>query len=300
MNQIPNEQNEPRQLDRLAAQRNLYSTAKVILGAHVTISGPVAVVWAAVAILVPDLRGIAALWSVSLSLADLLWLTPWQKRLREQAALIQESFDCDVLGLPWNEIKVGQRPDMEDVKRHADSYNARPLKDSPLNDWYPPAVGELPLPVARVICQRTNCWWDAAQRQRYATMMISSVVLVIVFVALAGFATGITVEKFVLGVFVPLWPVLILGIRQYDEHSETSVRLSRLKSHADKLWAEVLEGTETDAKSRVLQDEIFENRKRSPLVFDLLYRWLRAKSQTHADYSAEGLIAEFTRKQLGG
>ena len=37
----------------------------------------------------------------------------WQQSLKQQAAKIQELFDCDVLQLEWRELKVGRRPDAE-------------------------------------------------------------------------------------------------------------------------------------------------------------------------------------------
>jgi hypothetical protein len=36
-----------------------------------------------------------------------------------------------------------------------------------LKDWYPVSVGQLPIHEARLICQRSNIWWDAKQKLRY-------------------------------------------------------------------------------------------------------------------------------------
>jgi hypothetical protein len=113
MNDISKLQNEPRQLQRLAAQRQLYSTAKKIFGIQLLLGGPVAIGWSLTVVATPEVRGFAAVWGALISFADLLWLTPWQKRLRERAARIQEAFDCDVLQLSWNDIKVGRSPDPE-------------------------------------------------------------------------------------------------------------------------------------------------------------------------------------------
>src|SRR2546428_5451157 len=116
MNSIPTEQNSERQLQRLAAQRQLYATAKTIFGWQLVVSAPIAVALAFSTIIYPPLKAVAALWGFVVTVCDVAWLTPWQKRLRNAAARIQESFDCEVLGLPWDELKAGKRPDPELVK----------------------------------------------------------------------------------------------------------------------------------------------------------------------------------------
>ena len=113
---IAAEQNTERQLQRLAAQRQLYASAKRVLGFHVLLGGPLAVASAFLVLLFPPAKGYVALWGVIVVLCDVLWLTPWQKRLRSSAAGVQEMFDCDVLSLAWNDLKAGKRPDPEVVK----------------------------------------------------------------------------------------------------------------------------------------------------------------------------------------
>jgi len=200
MNNIPEEQNSPKQLERLAAQRNLYATAKKIFGVQITLAVPIAIVWTISVLVDRSIVGYAAIWGLTVVLSDILFLTPWQKRLRSEAAKIQEVFDCDVLQLHWNEIKAGKRPDPEKVKEQSDRYNEVKEKYPVLTDWYAPVVGELPITMARIVCQRTNCWWDSSQRRRYATwilIVISSICLFIVGIGLFG---EFTVEALLLGV----------------------------------------------------------------------------------------------------
>jgi hypothetical protein len=301
MNNIATTQNEPRQLQRLAAQRRLYSDAKKIFGFQLLLGGPLAVGWAIAVLAEPSLKGIAAAWGLSVSLSDLLWLTPLQKRLRERAARIQEAFDCDVLQLPWNDIKVGKHPEPELVKEQADKYAKIQDKYPPLPNWYAPVVSELPLEVGRVICQRANCWWDSTQRRRYAAWVIGSVSCVTLIMLAFGFVGGLTVEKFVLTIVAPLSPALILAYRQYTEQMEAATRLDKLKEHAESLWAESCTRTARATltnRSRSLQDEIFENRKRSPLVFDWIFRKLRNDYDAKMNHGAQDL-AEQAKKRLG-
>src|SRR5258706_847895 len=178
MSSIPTEQNTERQLRRLAAQRQLYATAKTVFGWQVFISGPVAVALAFSIIVFPPLKSFAALWGILITLCDIAWLTPWQKRLRNTAARIQELFDSDVLGLSWDELKAGKRPDPELIKEQAEKYMAWASTMPPLSNWYAKDVECLPLHVGRLVCQRSNCWWDAKQRRRYAITIIVGVVVI--------------------------------------------------------------------------------------------------------------------------
>jgi hypothetical protein len=301
MNDISKLQNEPRQLQRLAAQRRLYSVAKRIFGFQLILGGPVAVGWALAVFVNPGIKGVAAVWGLLVSLVDVLWLTPWQKRLRERAARIQEAFDCDVLQLPWNEIKAGKPVEPELIKEFADKYAKIQAKFPPLTDWYAPAVGELPVEVGRVICQRSNCWWDSKQRRRYATFVIAGVFAVTVLMVGLGFIGGMTVEKLFLAVILPLSPAIILAVRQSSEQTEAAARRDKLKDHADALWSEMCAGgskTKLAVKCRALQDEIFENRKRSPLVFDWTFRLLRNDYDAQMNHGA-GELVEQAKQKLG-
>lgn len=299
MQMIATAQNTEKQLQRLAAQRQLYAAAKKVFGVQVLLGGPVAVASAFLVIAFPALKGYAALWGMLVVLCDLLWFTPWQKRLRETGAKVQELFDCDVLSLPWNEIKAGKRPDPELVKDQAEKYQKWAHKMPPLTNWYAPEVDSLPLHIGRLACQRSNCWWDAKQRRRYATLVITSVLGVFLVVLCLATINGFSIEDFFMQVVAPLAPALVLGVRQFGEQRESADRLDRFKDHAERLWNDALHGSsepEITLRSRGLQDEIFENRKRSPLVFDRVYKWLRCDYEAQMNHGVAEFLSEAKEK----
>ncbi len=293
------EQNNERQLQRLAAQRQLYATAKTVFGWQIFLGGPVAVASAVFTLAYPSLKGITASWGIIVTLADLFWLTPWQKRLRDSAAGIQEAFDCDVLELPWNEVKAGKTPDPELIKEQSDKYNKWAGKMPPLTNWYAPAVDDLPLHIGRIACQRSNCWWDSKQRRRYACCVITAVVLVFLVVLGLSLGVGFTVEDFILKVAAPLAPAFLLGMRQFSEQMEAAARLDRLKEDSERLWNDALSGKsmiDVTTKARSLQDEILENRRKSPLVFDGIYKWLRPNYEAQMNFGVAELVAQAKQK----
>lgn len=295
MNDIPEAQNTDHQIQKLAAQRQLYATAKMLFGWQVVLSGPVAVILAIVVIGFPHVKGLAALWGILLTLCDLCWLTPWQKRLRTTAARVQEAFDCDVLSLEWIELKAGKRPEPELIKEQADKYRRWADSMPALTNWYAPEVGCLPLHVARIACQRSNCWWDAKQRRRYAVSVIAGVLVAFLGVLFLALGSDFTIEDFVVKVAAPLSPALLLGIRQFTEQMEAAARLDKLKDHAEQLWRDAVNGktgSEITARARGLQDEILDNRKRSPLVFDFIFKRLRSDYEVQMNHGVGELVKE--------
>lgn len=295
MNDIAEKQNSEKQLRRLAAQRQLYSTAKRIFGAQLVLGGPIAVICAITALALPAVEGYVAVWAVIITLCDLFWLEPWQKRLKDRAAKIQEVFDCDVLNLSWNDIKVGKKPDAELVKEQADKYFKHVQNPLPLSNWYPTVVGSLPIDMARIVCQRSNCWWDSNQRKHYATLVVTTLAVICLSILIVGFIGGLNLEKFFLVIVAPLLPAVVIGIRQYSDQMEAAERLDKLKEHADELWTAAIQpspASDLAIKSRFLQDEIFENRRKSPFVFDWIFRRVRNSYEDQMNYSAEQLAAE--------
>jgi len=288
-------QNTPNQINMLAAQRSLYSSAKAIMGTQMILSGPVAVCATLLGILRPELKGHVALWGIIVLFFDLAIFTPWQKRLRESGARVQEIFDCTVLNLPWNDIKTGKKPEPELIHERAMKFGKDPKDLACLKNWYPLSVQSVPTPWGRIICQRTNVWWDSKLRRNYASTVFF--ILILTTLSLIGF--GIYKQKqileFIAYVAAPMASAYVLGYRQITEHREAADRLDKLKEYADKFWAAAIGGatiSSMNSNSRLLQDEIFESRKKNPPIFDFIFKLFRNKNETLMNKGAEELIAE--------
>lgn len=254
-----------------------------------------AIVAAALAVALPDFRAYPVLAAVCVLLLDALWLTPRQKGLRESAAKIQERFDCDVLGLEWNNIKCGNPEPCETVIEHAARYEKRAHDLSPLTDWYPKQADRLPLELARLVCQRSNCWWDACQRRRYAFFVATLLLLSCAGIVWAGLAANLSVHDTLLFIALPLLPTVRLATGQWREHRDAADRLDRLRERLDRAWKEALgnpDPARLSATSRQLQDELFDNRKRNPPVFDALFKRLRGSLELQMNHGAAEMAGE--------
>jgi SMODS-associating 4TM effector domain len=305
MNTIPSAQLESVQLARLAAQKYLYSKAKRMQGWELVLSVPCVIVWSFAVLAVPGLRVYEALWGIVVTIISSVVLDRWQDTLKERAAKIQEQFDCDVLQIEWPDLKAGARPDAELVADQAARYRRSDPECTVLRDWYAPVVGSLPIHLARLVCQRSSCWWDANLRRRYAVWVLVTLGIFSALVITLGLLKGATLGDFVLAGIMPLMPAITLAIRQFYEHNDAAARADKLKACAEKLWDEALRQTLSPEgitmRSRQLQDGIFEHRRHSPLIFDWIYNRLRNHDEDLMNKGAEALVEEagLVRRQIG-
>ena len=301
MNNIPEIQNAKQQLDRLAAQRQIYSDAKKVQAIQMILTVLVVTVWLILAFFSSDLKIYAAYWGIIISLLDITVLTSCIDSLKKKAAKIQEFFDCEVLNLPWYNLKVGSRPDIEIISEYSSKHYRKNPEDNKLKDWYPVAVQELRRPLARLVCQMSNLWWDARLRRRYASVVVGVVGFLVVASVTLGIYENFTSEKFLMAIILPLMPAVFWGIRQYKTHNASASRQDRLKEHVNKLWDDTLGGkisdTQLDVESRNLQNEIYENRSSNPLIFDWVYKLLRNEQEEQMNKNAEMLLREVKKNE---
>src|SRR6516165_9774180 len=154
-NTISTDQNMPRQLERLAAQRYLYSRAKNVLKLQTGLDLLTPIIIAVLVAFFPAFDIYGAFIAVSVAVLD-FFLDRYQSSRKKQAADIQEMFDCDVFDLECQELKVRRRPITEVIMEAAKKYKCTDSTYSCLQNWYPPVVDRIPLPLARLVCQRIN------------------------------------------------------------------------------------------------------------------------------------------------
>ncbi|MCE5306074.1 MAG: hypothetical protein LLG20_00370 [Acidobacteriales bacterium] len=296
MNSITRLQVAAPQLKRLVAQRKLYSRAKQVLAWQIIVTVVSVVILSFVVLWIPGLKAYAALWGIVAVLLDFAVFAPWQSSLKAKAAGIQELFDCEVLSLPWQEIKAGTPPDIETVTEWSRLPPGTDYETAKVRNWYPAEAGEAPLPIGRLICQRANCWWDAKLRRRYAIWIAAFTGGIFLLTVVIGLVGHVTLDQFLLAGTIPFLPVLVIGIRQFTDQRQASTRLDDLKEHSERLWREALSGQvaedELSRRSRTLQDEIFEQRRRNPLIFDWVYRRLRDEQEELMNQCASDLLHE--------
>jgi hypothetical protein len=295
MNQIPTVQNSQIQLERLAAQRELYSSAKKLHLAQIIVTVIIPVGLATIAFFFPVFAVIAAIFGVFSFLVDIAVIEPIIKKRKTKAAKIQELFDCDVLLLPKSPLKTVDDIAVEEVLLYYNAHMKISTNVEKIKDWYSPRVGELSIKIARILCQRTNCWWDSKLRQRYSSFLKYSSIAVFAIILVAGFISNLSLINVTL-IASGLIPFFQFCIKQCNDNLDAAKRLDELVLFSTQLWKEALANIYTDenllTNSRRLQDEIYEHRSKSPLILDLYYNLFRSKDEALMNRSSEILVNE--------
>jgi hypothetical protein len=294
-NTISQDQNTSRQLERLAAQRYLYSTAKRLLTGQLFLDLVSPIVLAIIVALFPDFGIYGALIALLILVSD-FYLESLQSSNREQAAGVQELFDCELLDLQCHDLIARNIPDTIEIMEAAEKYKRSDPTYKALKDWYSPEVDALPLYLARLICQRINCLWDVQLRQKYLQWVGAIFFILCVIVITVALIRGLTVGNFLLVVVAPLLPALGWIIRELRGQNEAIRRKDALKRYAEELWMDAIKKhvavEEVERKSRVLQDQIYSNRCNNPLILDAFYKRLLPKDEAKMNRSAKELAEE--------
>jgi len=298
LNAIPSKQNEDKNLSLLRARRRLYKAAKRYQGAVVLVTLLLPIVSLSAAAFAPGAKAYVAAAALLFGVCEVIFLDRWHKGLMKTAAKLQEDFDCDVLEMRRNEFLEGASVDPEEV------YDLSAKKSSPegeqqLRDWYPVAVGSVPMHVGRILCQRENLLYDGNVRKTYSRLLRIGLLLLVAGFSVYSIAASLKVDAFLLTVLAPATPILNWTLREFFRQRDTVETLDRLKSESQKLWKKAIEGmpmNEAAERSRELQDAIYNHRVASPLVFDFLYRFRRDGLEAQMNAGADHLVAEFQKK----
>lgn len=222
--------------------------------------------------------------------SDALWIDRWRRGRIKLSARLQEQFDTTVLDLPWNAFVAGQRVDAEEIERYG-SKPLKPARELGLRNWYPQSVDPLPMSSARLVCQRTNLWYDWNLRgdyQRCLKILGWMYLTVLIVISLQKPLVDV-----ILTMLVPFGPFALWTIRESQRQGDTIALVTRLKGEVDGSLDKFQPDDEPDkleARARQLQDAIFSHRASSPLVSDLVYFFKRTGLEQEMEAGARDFI----------
>lgn len=295
LNTIPELQNSKLQIERLAAQRFIYSSAKRTQSLQLILTIPLTILLSLLSLFFPLITPWQAIYGLAVVLLESV-LDAYQRNLRQQAAKIQELFDCDVLGLQWNELEIGSKPDVELVIESHNSFVQKGGNLDKLSNWYPSIVGDLPIHLARLVCQRTSLRWDYQLRRWFGKRALTLSLTVIALLFAISLWNQLSLESFILSALIPALPVFSWGFREFQKQNEVADELERLKSQVEEFWTASITSRisirQVETKSRALQDEIYDLRRDNPLIFDTVYNYFRLRYEFIATKGAEEYVKE--------
>lgn len=289
MNEIEKIQNQPEMVKIVRAFIAMYDRSKQYQAIVLLLTMLLPVLMGLAAVFKPEQKPFIAILALSFGFIDALLIDRWHKVRMKTAAKLQEQFDCGVLSIEWNKFLVGRHVDPEEVDRES-SRKLSTSDEKRLTDWYPSVVKELPIHLARIICQRTNLWYDRELRTRYRNIISWSLVLIVIASVVVSSTIDLTMTSFVIIVLVPISPALNCATREYYRQTDAMKTLENLKSEIEKLWDKALGNATTEEvteASRELQDAIFAHRASSPLIFNWLYNPMRTKMESSMNSGAE-------------
>ncbi len=289
MNDINLKQNQDNQIDKLAAQRFLYSRAKLIFITRLIISIAFAVLGPIVIFQFNDIKIYVAVVATFYTIFNFLLLRMIENRHRMDGAKIQELFDTELFNLPWNKIVAGEKPEKEKIFLYSKKYKFKNDIDT-LKNWYPKNINELDLLPAVAVCQRTNIWWDVTLREKlfWSLVLFMFVLTFVIFLTLSKNSENL----FLFIVFLlPFYETLI----DYTKSQFSAVnRIKKLKVQLDDIIENISDNSISDDtlvnNLRIAQDEIFRHRESCLFVPDWFYKIFRDSQEGQMNYNAKHYV----------
>src|SRR5438105_2857181 len=236
MNTIPEDQNSNKHLNQLGAASQFHLKGKrlVLLENILTLLIPL------LSFLINQFfdtfKPYAALYGILIAIIDPAVFERLRRDWIIQAAKIKELFDCQVLRLEWDNLVAGDQPGEEIIVEEAEHFKRNQQAFAKLKNWYPEIVGELPLCLARLACQRANFWWTSRLRSHYSVGIYIAGALMLIVIIVVGLAEHMTLEEFVISILAPLTPLFQTLIREYYKQREIISSFDNLMVHATRLW----------------------------------------------------------------
>ena len=188
----------------------------------------------------PPIRVWAALYGIVISIVDVSII---ERKLREwkiDSAKIQECFDCNILDIAWNEIKIGSRPEREKISSASERY--RQKRDDEFKDWFPPVLRVLPQRLARIICLRESTWWPTEIRRLYLSWLQGVFITLSILAIVVCVAARVSMDTLVLAVLAPVSPTILWFAREIRQQKETTATLEELLGKIENTWNKALKG----------------------------------------------------------
>ncbi|MEU8179082.1 S-4TM family putative pore-forming effector [Microbispora hainanensis] len=236
-------------------------------------------------------------YGTSVALIGALWaavykgvMEPWAERYLRIAATLQEMFDTDLLGLPWNHVAVGDRIGDDEVSRLSRRFRG---DDSRLRGYYLAANAAAPYDV--LFCLDQNLAWGSRIRLRFAQMILGVLVLWSVAGVVFTLATGATVSKLVTGWFVPSLGLLLLCLEMYRTQMASTKERLRILGLVRAVIDEPSSPTITTSASlrlfvRQVQDTLYHMRRLQPRLPTWFFQ--RYHDQDKADFQIRMQLLE--------
>lgn len=297
MNKIIEYQNDPAILDKLSAQRNLYSAAKRWRNVRFICCVFLIVVLSVLKSIWSDCSVLAIILAFAIFISLLLGpvFNKQINKRRNLAARIQQLLDIELFDQPWDEYLCGRQPAAEDV------FDNKTTKiPANLYDWYDKGIGEVKdLNTAVLLCQRENMRYDSHIRTAFTKLCKWVAVIVcfgIIVTAVLIYKTDIL--SVVMFGLIPITPIVRWIQAVMNEDSKDKEVRDSLESLVAKEMDNAMKGKQIHVTElKRIQNWMFMHRRDGYLVPDWYYNVCREKSEDRAAYSVKDFLRQYRPAQ---
>ncbi len=294
MKNIVDLQNKPDNVIILAAQRELYSSAKRVFGFQFLFNVFVSVALAILAMFYEEITVYAALYGIVFTIIDIIGFIPLIDKTKRKAATLQDRYECAVLEIDLSDLKEYEETAQDDISNYHHRHMKNPKNRENLKNWYSEKIGPIQDDaVATIICQRSNNWWDLKLKRRYIRWLWALLLFVLITIIVLGVIRDIKLSEMIL-ILNALMPFFLFMYHELSSHYSAKNKLEHLQfffeNRINEIEAKTLDKSALPALSRRIQDELFEHRANGPLIPDWFYYKYRSIDQAEMDRIVGELI----------
>ena len=283
MNDISRKQDLPENIDKLAAQRHLYSLAKRVSLFIFVVCIILPMVLAIFKFLFPNVEWYAKVVVLVSFLATIakIVLGDIKKYRQNLAARIQQLLDCELFNLPWNDALCGNQPLPEEIFKYKEG-----MPRELLLSWYGSEIESLPHEYAVLVCMRTNVVYDKGIRRYYQRLCTGMAIIAAVLVFCSGLIADVTLWSLFLYGIIPLMPVVSWFVDVKNQYRKNMAALDKLQSLINAGLEKAYAKGEVSMQSLMtIQNFMYIHRNSSYVIPDVIYNKKRDESEMATAYS---------------
>lgn len=294
--EIFEKQNVDINIDRLLAQRRLYTNAKRVnyFLIVLTILVPICISFITnfSEMKIDEKHWIYVLFTVVAIVLEKIFEI-YIDRCKKTAASIQEDFDTTIFPLKTNELLNTTFVDAEVIRKYSKKDKNNRKKISKVTNWYSKEIQIVPTNVAILFCQRMNICYDQNIKKKYNQLLIMLSLLTFLILLSLALSNDFSLMKFMIEVILPSIPIFAFTYKEYNTSLESVDNLQKLREIIeDNLKSISINDTIDEDELRRIQDRIYQNRILSPLIPDFIYSILWTKLEDQMNYSVQTKIEE--------
>ncbi len=294
-------ENLPENIEKLSAQREIYACAKNIIFWQVIFTVPTIISLAFIKLFCEwyyktNIEWFVSTYALVLFFIDGLILNNRIKLKKENAAGIQELFDCEVLGIEWNKMLFTEKPEHGDVHKYHKLRQKRNINDN-FSNWYSEPIKEVENNLAKIICQQSNVTYDFEVRKTFTKWIVLIAIITFVLLFILTAIYDLSFRTFITNVITPFLPIFAIAIKWYFEQQNSIKTLEEIKSVMQTIWDNAIENKQipNDIVIRQVQDRIHLHRRECALVPEIIYNKIKAKQEEQMYFSVNGAVREYKK-----